>query len=681
MSKVGPDDVEASKTRPSAADELEPLTAESVEITVDPAKRRIATMTVLISTFIDLACAVILQPSHPMMCSNAAGALRPGGWPEGYSHPQAFPGAGMPAYQWSVSLLLVGNQVGQAISNAILNPLSDKYGRRPVMLVCTFMGSVSLAGYFIAGTVIQNYWAYLGVQILNGLFGAMKSVGQNYIQDINEPADFVKLQPLLIVCFTFGAVGGGLIGGVVSSAAKVDDRSGNLFAGALIGCVGELICFLALFFFAPEAPRKKKSAAAKGNGKKERTAAEKRNAAILWTLVIAGAFDAFGDNGNTFARNVIFSNRYEEGKDASWQAILLVLKSVGVFVAMMTVVKSAKKIRMPMWTIIGNLFSGFCQYGIIPHSMPLAGFVVIWTTSQCFGFTSTMANIFLLPAFAPPASRGFWMGINSSLLMLMMASAPLTLSGVYSAVLAASPSDFAKAEMTCLLVCGSISLLAAVLYSRLLFLVPKPKPPAPLEPSEEEMEAALQLDDKSWARLGAPLRNAANAHAMASGRGPKIAHWVSYEDDLADNELISIARRASDNFTFIEKTLKDMVKDQAALEKTMRDGPKTREFLNKNVDIERERAVMGKWMTDYLDDAGYHQWVWFPDTFKAMIMNAFPALDKLDNKKVNEKPQFETDPEAFKQYFVRFTAAVRRHSALTNSEENKAALESLAVST
>ena len=46
---------------------------------------------------------------------------------------------------------------------------------------------------------------------------------------------------------------------------------------------------------------------------------------------------------------------------------------------------------------------------------------------------------------------------------------------------------------------------------------------------------------------------------------------------------------------------------------------------------------MGLWIADYLDDAGYETWEAVPYLYKAMIMNAFPPIDPLDEKRADIK--------------------------------------------
>eukprot|EP00966_Prymnesium_polylepis_P304762 7041346-Prymnesium_polylepis.1 len=116
----------------------------------------------------------LLQPAFPMMCSNAEGATRPPSWPANYTHPQAFPSSGMPTYSLSVQFIVVFNMVGGAISNVVLGSLSDRYGRRPCLILGLSMGAVTLVLTYIAGVAVENYWFFVAVQFVNGLFSGTR---------------------------------------------------------------------------------------------------------------------------------------------------------------------------------------------------------------------------------------------------------------------------------------------------------------------------------------------------------------------------------------------------------------------------------------------------------------------------------------------------------------------------
>eukprot|EP00931_Biecheleriopsis_adriatica_P005665 TRINITY_DN107159_c0_g1_i1.p1 TRINITY_DN107159_c0_g1~~TRINITY_DN107159_c0_g1_i1.p1 ORF type:complete len:680 (-),score=121.35 TRINITY_DN107159_c0_g1_i1:12-2051(-) len=678
MSKIHPEPEEEKPLKPEAT----ALKRDSIEIAIDPAKRSRATWIIIIASFVDVACSIILQPNHPMMCSNAPLATKLDGVPSNYTHPQAFPGEGMPEYSWAVTIILVSNQLAQGVSNLIFGILSDKIGRKPCMVINLAMGALSMLCFWLAGNVIKNYWSYVAFMAFNGFGGAMKGIGQNYIQDINEPAEFRRLQPLIITAMTFGGVGGGLLGGVLNGAVRVDEYSGDLFAGAIVGLVAESISFMVVLLYCPKEPPKQKIAPmTKGDadaaGKADKASNRLRN--ILLLLVIAGGFDAFGDNGNTFARTVIFSNRYPAGKAPVWNTILLAVKCVGVFLAMMIVSRSAKKIKMPLWTVIGNVFSGACQLGVIPNSMPMSGFLAIWGTSQCFGFTSTMANLFLLPAFAPPETRGFWLGINQAVLLLCMAAAPLCLSAVYSAMSppAGSPREaYADAELASMLSCGCISFFAAILYSNLLWMVPKPAPPPKLTVAKEDLEKYRNMTVKEFTRLGAEERDAVMKLMLKDGEAPPANSWIKYQEDLDDKELTQICVKAAADFSYIEKEIYNKMQDQTRMARDFELSKEDRDALDVRVDELAERSNMGNWIADYFNDAGYHSWSWFPNTYKAMIMNAFPPLNHLDGK----KPSFQTMQE-YQAFLLAFNRVMKRQVSMVSSAESVEGFKNMTIKT
>ena len=420
-----------------APDDKEPLNSDAlsesqVQVAVNAATKKRAYRICLVAAFVDLAGAVILQPNYPAMVSNAEGATRNPALPANYSHPHAFPDDGLPPFTIAVNIIITVNFIGQSISAVLMGALSDKVGRRPLMLMGLFTGCVTLLLYYVAGIFVQNYWFFVGLQFLNGLGGGTKGVVQSYIQDIHEPAEFARLQPIIMLAFIFGAAAGGLIGGVVGTSIRLDEHSTDLFTGSLFGSGASFMCLVLVFLFAPEPPKAKQK---KTVVKKQPTPVNPIIKKILLILVIASGFDSFGDNGNAFARNTVFTNRYPIGKEPSMNTLLLVLSVLGVFIAMTLVMTTAKKgkISMPQWCMLGNLASAIAQFAVIPNVLPVWGFFLCFMWARCFGFTSTLATMFLLPQYAPAESRGFWVGLQGSVAQLGQAVAPLMLAGIYAA--------------------------------------------------------------------------------------------------------------------------------------------------------------------------------------------------------------------------------------------------------
>ena len=66
---------------------------------------------------------------------------------------------------------------------------------------------------------------------------------------------------------------------------------------------------------------------------------------------------------------------------------------------------------------------------------------------------------------------------------------------------------------------------------------------------------------------------------------------------------------------------------------------------------------------DYFNDAGYDGWRDYPAIFKAMIVNAFPPIDKLDNK----KPELELNAQ--QEMMVKFLKVADQHIAMRRAQQ------------
>ncbi len=101
----------------------------------------------------------------------------------------------------------------QFLFSPVLGRLSDRFGRRPVLLV-------SLAGaavdYLIMGLSPLLWVLYLG-RIFAGLTGANMAVATAYIADISGPDERSRRFGYMNACFGLGFIAGPLLGGLVGS--------------------------------------------------------------------------------------------------------------------------------------------------------------------------------------------------------------------------------------------------------------------------------------------------------------------------------------------------------------------------------------------------------------------------------------------------------------------------------
>lgn len=97
------------------------------------------------------------------------------------------------------------------ITAPTLGAISDRFGRRPVLLWCTFGTAISYALFGLANTLELLFFA----RITGGFTGGVLSTAQAYIADISKKEDFAKNFGILGAAFGLGFVLGPAIGGVL----------------------------------------------------------------------------------------------------------------------------------------------------------------------------------------------------------------------------------------------------------------------------------------------------------------------------------------------------------------------------------------------------------------------------------------------------------------------------------
>src|SRR4030095_1131854 len=112
----------------------------------------------------------------------------------------------------TVGFLFASYSIMQLIAAPILGRLSDKHGRRPVLLVSIIGTGI---GFMILGFA-NTLWMLFAGRILDGLTGGNISSAQAYIADITTPEDRAKGRGLVGAAFGLGFIFGPAIGGILS---------------------------------------------------------------------------------------------------------------------------------------------------------------------------------------------------------------------------------------------------------------------------------------------------------------------------------------------------------------------------------------------------------------------------------------------------------------------------------
>lgn len=126
----------------------------------------------------------------------------------------------------TIGFLVASFSLAQFIVAPILGRLSDKVGRKPVILVSLFGTAI---GSFLTGAAVGVWMLFLG-RVIDGASGASVSVAQSAVTDVAPPAQRARLLGLLGAAFGFGFVVGPALGGL---AALVGERVPFFLAGAI----------------------------------------------------------------------------------------------------------------------------------------------------------------------------------------------------------------------------------------------------------------------------------------------------------------------------------------------------------------------------------------------------------------------------------------------------------------
>ncbi len=116
------------------------------------------------------------------------------------------------ANQTTTGILIASYAVMQLIGAPILGRLSDRFGRRPVLLLSVFG---TFLGFLLLGFA-NALWMLFASRIIDGLTGGNLSVAQAYISDVTDEKSRSKGLGMIGAAFGLGFIIGPVTGGLLS---------------------------------------------------------------------------------------------------------------------------------------------------------------------------------------------------------------------------------------------------------------------------------------------------------------------------------------------------------------------------------------------------------------------------------------------------------------------------------
>ncbi len=310
----------------------------------------------------------------------------------------------------------------QFIGAPILGRLSDRIGRRPV-LIASQLGT--LTGAILTAVALSPIYLVVA-RLVDGLTGGNISVAQAYLTDITPPQDRAKSVGLVIAAFGLGFIIGPAFGAFMSAAYGPRIT----FAFAAFASVGTIA--LSIFLLKESLPPEKRTGAIKAPERSTRDIISHPQIARLLVIGLLGQIAVF-------AFNSVFILWVDKVVLPDWP-IERVQRATGVvfiFVGLVTVATQGgvigpvvRKIGEAKGVMVGSLLRvlGNAIMAFFPRIYPAAAGSAIAGVGGGIAMPCAAA---LLTFHAPNVARGRIIGINQSAMSLGNIIGPLIGGFVY----------------------------------------------------------------------------------------------------------------------------------------------------------------------------------------------------------------------------------------------------------
>ena len=135
-----------------------------------------------------------------------------------------------------IGLLFASFSISQLIAAPILGDLSDRWGRRPVLIVSLIGTAVSFAMLAVAGSLAMLFAA----RIVDGLSGGNITTARAYIADVTTEENRARAYGVLGAAFGLGFIVGPALGGLFSHISY----TAPIWAAAVITLVATALAWL-----------------------------------------------------------------------------------------------------------------------------------------------------------------------------------------------------------------------------------------------------------------------------------------------------------------------------------------------------------------------------------------------------------------------------------------------------
>jgi len=315
----------------------------------------------------------------------------------------------------------------QFFAAPVLGKLSDRYGRRPVLLVSLLGSAIGYVLFGIGGAL----WVLLLSRLIDGITAGNQSTAAAYIADVSTPEERAKNFTLIGMAWGIGLILGPALGATLGQI--------NLAAPTLTAAALSLVSMLLGIVVLPESlPSESRETTPMrvGDLNPFGSIGEMARKPGLGLLLLALCLFNFAFNGINSTETLFLIEKFAA---QPWQVgALLVLAGIAIAVVQRLVphlVPRYGEHSIAIVCLIGQALGALATF-MAPSLWLLYPITVLRTATNSFVFATLGA---LMTGRVAPREQGVLMGVTTALGSLMSILGPLWAGAVYDRVMHGAP--------------------------------------------------------------------------------------------------------------------------------------------------------------------------------------------------------------------------------------------------
>lgn len=354
------------------------------------------------------------------------------------------------ASDFQIGLIIASYALMQFIFAPILGSMSDRYGRK-LLLIISLIGTV--VSLILFGMATSLAWLFIG-RMIDGATGGNIAIAQAYVSDITTEENRARGMGMIGAALGLGFIAGPALGAILSSGGNYRLP---IFVAAGIAAVSVLMTI----FLLPEPEQHKITQFRTFNlGRILGALGDQRiGQPLLIALLVALAFTAFETTFALFAKNRLNYGSVQTGYALAYIGIVVALIQGGL------IRRLAKRYGEVVLIAAGTLLlgGGLLVLGFINNTWQFIAIGMVIAAGEGIYSPSMSA---LISRRSPDQQRGEYLGLYQSMGSLARIIAPLTAAWLLDHVSDATPY----------LIGGGLTLLACLFASRMIRREPTNEP-------------------------------------------------------------------------------------------------------------------------------------------------------------------------------------------------------------